>query len=139
MTQLGIWEVEAGNRAEPESQLRDTLPLTGSPHGKTEPRKAPNLQTRGNIGRKPTSNLPENCIPPSFGALNGKSMGFWWVKWLYLNGQTIERMERIKTSLRSVGSRTYGKPDERCNPSDSGKTARNCAEVIRKTLLQSRV
>jgi N-terminal domain of reverse transcriptase len=30
-------------------------------------------------------------------------------------------MERIKTGLRSIGGRTYGRPDERINPSDAGR------------------
>ena len=54
------------------------------------------------------------------------------MNWLHLKGQSIERMERIKTNLRSEGSRTLGKPDERRNSLDSGRTRRNCLEVYRK-------
>ena len=40
-------------------------------------------------------------------------------------------MERIKTNLRSVGGRTYGRPDEGIKPSDSGRMRRNCRKVFR--------
>ena len=62
----------------------------------------------------------------------GKSKGFWQLKWLHLKGQSIKRMERIKTNLGSEGGRILGKPDERCNSLDSGRTRRNCLEVYRK-------
>ena len=40
-------------------------------------------------------------------------------------------MERIKTKLRSEGSRTLGKPDERLNSLASGRMRRNCRKVYR--------
>jgi len=67
---------------------------------------------------------------------SGKSKGFWRLKWLHLKGQSIERMERIKTDVRSEGSRTLGKPDERRNPLHPGRTRRNCLEVYRKHKLE---
>ena len=63
-------------------------------------------------------------------------MGFWRLNWLHLTGQSIDRMERIKTNLRSVGGRTYGRPDERINPSGSGRTDRNWSEVFRVNKLE---
>ena len=62
---------------------------------------------------------------------NGMSKGFWRLNWLHLKGQSIDWTERIKTNLRSEGGRTYGRPDERINPSDSGRTDRNWSEVFR--------
>jgi hypothetical protein len=59
------------------------------------------------------------------------SMGFWQSKWLHLKRQSIDRTERIKTCLRSIGGRTYGRPDERINPSDAGRIWRNCQKVFR--------
>ena len=59
------------------------------------------------------------------------SMGFWRLKWLHLKGLTIKRMERIKTNLRSIGGRIYGRPDERINSSDTGRIRRNCRKVFR--------
>ena len=79
---------------------------------------------------------PEISIPPHFTQDSGKSMGFWRSKWLHLTGQSIDWMERIKTYLRSVGGRTYGRPDEGINSSDAGRTARNCAEVFRINKLE---
>jgi RNA-directed DNA polymerase len=58
-------------------------------------------------------------------------MGFWQSKWLHLKRQSIDRTERIKTCLRSTGGRTYGRPDERINPSDAGRIWRNCQKVFR--------
>ena len=58
-------------------------------------------------------------------------MGFWRLKWLHLKRQSIEWTERIKTCLRSVGGRIYGRPDERINPSDTDRTTRNWVEVFR--------
>ena len=40
-------------------------------------------------------------------------------------------MERIKTCLRSVGGRTYGRSDERINSSNAGRIWRNCQKVFR--------
>ena len=54
------------------------------------------------------------------------------MNWLHLKGQSIERMERIKTDVRSKGSRTLGKPDERCNSLHTGRMRRNCLKVYRK-------
>jgi RNA-directed DNA polymerase len=59
------------------------------------------------------------------------SKGFWQSKWLYLKEQLIDWMERRKTCLESVSGRTYGRPDERINPSDTGRTNRNWFEVFR--------
>ncbi len=59
------------------------------------------------------------------------SKGFWRLKWLHLKGLTIDRTERIKTNLRSVDGRIYGRPDERINPSDLGRMRRNCRKVFR--------
>ena len=53
------------------------------------------------------------------------------MNWLHLKGQSIDWTERIKTCLRSVGGRTYGKPDERINPSDAGRMTRNWVKVFR--------
>ena len=75
---------------------------------------------------------PEISTPPHPIPSSGKSRGFWQLNWLYLKGQSIERMERIKTNAGSEGGRTLGKPDERCNPLHSGRTVRNWAEVYRK-------
>ena len=58
-------------------------------------------------------------------------MGFWRLKWLHLKGQSIDWTERIKTCLRSVGGRTYGRPDERINSSEAGRMRRNCRKVFR--------
>ena len=59
------------------------------------------------------------------------SKGFWRLNWLHLREQTITWMERIKTNLRSVSCRTYGRPDERINPLDLGRMRRNCCKVFR--------
>lgn len=59
------------------------------------------------------------------------SKGFWRLNWLHLQGQSIFWTERIKTSLRSVNCRIYGRPDERINPLDAGRMRRNCLKVFR--------
>jgi hypothetical protein len=59
------------------------------------------------------------------------SMGFWWLKWLHLTGQSIDWTERRKTCLRSVSGRTDGRPDERINSSDTDRIRRNCRKVFR--------
>jgi hypothetical protein len=74
---------------------------------------------------------PEISIPPHHCASSGKSKGFWRLNWLHLTGQSIDWMERIKTCKRSVGGRTYGRPDERINPSDTGRMTRNWVKVFR--------
>ena len=58
-------------------------------------------------------------------------MGFWRLNWLHLKGQSIDWTERIKTCLRSVSGRIYGRPDEGNNPSDAGRIRRNCRKVFR--------
>ena len=80
--------------------------------------------------------LPEISIPPHSLIDSGKSMGFWRLNWLHLKGQSIDWMERIKTCLRSVGGRTYGRPDERINPSDAGRMTRNWVKVFRINKLE---
>ena len=79
---------------------------------------------------------PEISIPPHFDMNNGKSMGFWRSNWLHLKGQSIDWTERIKTDLRSVGGRTYGRPDERIKPSGAGRMRRNCRKVFRVNKLE---
>ena len=79
---------------------------------------------------------PEISIPPHFDMNNGKSMGFWRSNWLHLRGRSIDWTERIKTCLRSVGGRTYGRPDERINSSDAGRMRRNCRKVFRINKLE---
>ena len=62
------------------------------------------------------------------------------LKWLHLNGLSIPSKERIKTNLRSRGSRTPSRPDERINPLDSGRTGCNWPEVFgRHTTEQSMI
>jgi hypothetical protein len=48
--------------------------------------------------QSPRLTLPEISTPPCFKTNNGMSMGFWRLKWLHLKGQSIDGMERIKTS-----------------------------------------
>ena len=64
------------------------------------------------------------------------SKGFWRLKGLHLQGQSIFWTERIKTSLRSVNCRIHGSPDERINPLDTGRMRRNCLKVFRKHKLE---
>ena len=64
------------------------------------------------------------------------SKGFWRLKWLHLQGQSIFWTERIKTSLRSVNCRIHGSPNERINPLDTGRMRRNCLKVFRKHKLE---
>jgi hypothetical protein len=65
-------------------------------------------------------------------------MGFWWLKWLHLTGRTTDnnlyRKDGTNKNESKVcrQSRAYGRPDERINPLDSGRTKRNCFEVFRK-------
>ena len=79
---------------------------------------------------------PEISIPPHFGSISGKSMGFWRLNWLHLTGQSIDWTERIKTCLRSVGGRAHGRPDERINASDAGRMTRNWVKVFRINKLE---
>ena len=69
--------------------------------------------------------------PAEVAHASGKNKGFRQLKWLLLNRQPIIKTERIKTSSRSVDSRICGRPDERINPLDSGRTRRNCLEELR--------
>ena len=91
------------------------------------------LKKRPMYGQTQSSCLtsPEISIPPHFVPVSGMSMGFWRSNWLYLKRQSFDWMERIKTRLGSVGGRTYGRPDERINPSDAGRIRRNCRKVFR--------
>ena len=98
-----------------------------SPHDKTEPIKA----TYAEVDAILMSYLARVKYPAAYHNNSGTSMGFWRLKWLHLKGLTIERAERIKTKLRSVSGRTYGRPDEGINPSDSGRIRRNCRKVFR--------
>jgi hypothetical protein len=41
-------------------------------------------------------------------------------------------------NLRSVEGRIHGRPDERINPSDLGRTTRNWVEVFRQHTAQRR-
>ena len=77
------------------------------------------------------SDSARDYYPATHYSSSGKSMGFWQLNWLHLTGQSIDWTERIKTSLRSVGGRTYGRPDEGINSSDSGRIRRNCRKVFR--------
>ena len=79
---------------------------------------------------------PEISIPPHMVSDSGKSKGFWQLNWLHLKGLTIDWTERIKTGLRSVSGRAYGRPDERINPSNTGRMRRNCRKVIRVNKLE---
>ena len=74
--------------------------------------------------------------PAAYHSNNGTSMGFWRLKWLHLKGQLIDWTERIKTCLRSVGGRTYGRPDERIISSDAGRMTRNWVKVFRINKLE---
>jgi hypothetical protein len=49
VTELGISEAKAGNRAQTDGRYGLTLVLTGSTHGETEPRKATYWEARHNI------------------------------------------------------------------------------------------
>jgi hypothetical protein len=73
---------------------------------------------------------PEISIPPHPFLGIGTSQGFWQLNWLHLTEQTIIRMERIKTRLRSMSGHAHSRPDERMNPSDSGRTRCNYLEVF---------
>jgi hypothetical protein len=75
MTRLGIREVEARNRAEPESQLRDTLPLTGSPHGKTEPKKSIQSANEGQYRAKADLEFTRELYPADFRGIERQEYG----------------------------------------------------------------
>jgi hypothetical protein len=83
--------------------------------------------------------LVQELYPADYFHKNGMDMGFGRSKWLHLTEITIFWKERIKTNLRSVEGRIHGRPDERINPSDSGRTDRNWSEVFREHTEQRRV
>jgi hypothetical protein len=78
---------------------------------------------------------PKISIPPHIEADSGMSMGFRRLNWLHLKGQSISWTERIKTGLRSADCRIGGRPDERSNPSSTGRMRRNCLKVFRINFL----
>ena len=71
--QTRFLESEAGNRAQSDIHCGMTLALMGSPHGKTEPKKATYVETRRST--KPSILLETNRIPAEFVCNNGKSPG----------------------------------------------------------------
>jgi hypothetical protein len=71
-------------------QLQMTLVLIGSPHGETEPRKA----TQRKAVAIPMTDLARDKYPAAYVEKSGMSKGFWRLKWLHLQGQSIvERNE----------------------------------------------
>jgi hypothetical protein len=130
-SRLGTLQTEAGNKGAIRHQLQMTLALTGKSQGEIEPKKSnPHIRGRNLDDRLHLSQNPAESHPN-----NGKSKGFRWLNWLHLkerkDRKVIESEERRKTNPRSVGGRTYGRPDERINPLDSGRTKRNCFEEFR--------
>jgi hypothetical protein len=127
--------VKLGTRA--ESEVASHTAANGDSRTvKTEPTKVTQFKTDA-PAREPE--LVQELYPADYLHKNGMDMGFGRSNWLHLTEITIFWKERIKTNLRSVEGRIHGRPDERINPSDSGRTDRNWSEVFRKHTVQRRV